>query len=113
VLSHSSYDQAYIDRARQRVKAQIATYEALAGAAGGEEAKPVEDFAPLFFGHMVIALDGYFVHRARGKEGSKGPLKDVRALAEAIAAGDRAVGREEFTGLVRPFFEELGEKFGA
>jgi hypothetical protein len=111
MLSRSSYDQSYIDGVRQRLRAQIATYETLAGAAGGEEAKPVQDFAPLFFGHMAIALDGYFLHRARGKERTKGPLKDLRALAESVAGKGAEVSRVEFAELASAVFKELEERF--
>ena len=111
MLARSSYDQAYIDSVRQRIKTQIATFETLAGAAGGEEAKPVADFAPLFFGHMTIALDGYFLHRSRGNEAKKGPLKDLRALAEAVAEQGVDVSRQEFAALASASLAELEEKF--
>jgi hypothetical protein len=111
MLARSSYDQAYLDGVRMRIRAQIATYEALAGAAGGEEAKPVADFAPLFFGNLTLALEGYFVHRTRGKEAKNGALKDLRARAEAVADEGAEVNREEFSALARTAFAELEERF--
>ncbi|HEX3240563.1 MAG TPA: hypothetical protein VHR18_10570 [Solirubrobacterales bacterium] len=111
MLARSSYDKAYIDGVRQRIKAQVATFETLAGAAGGEDAQPVADFAPLFFGHLTIALDGYFLHRTRGKEAKKGPLKDLRALAEAVAEEGIAVSRQEFSALASASLAELEERF--
>jgi hypothetical protein len=113
MLARNNYDQDYIDGVRRRVKAQIAAFETLAGAAGGEDAKPVADFAPLFFGHMTIALDGYFLHRSRGNEAKKGPLKDLRALAEAVAEQGVDVSREEFSALASASLAELEERFAA
>ena len=113
MLARNSFDQDYIDGVRNRVKAQIATFETLAGAAGGEDAKPVADFAPLFFGHMTIALEGYFVHRTRGKEAKKGPLKNLRALAGAVADEGAPVSRQEFAALASTSFKELEERFVA
>ncbi|MGE0067379.1 MAG: hypothetical protein AB7T48_08500 [Solirubrobacterales bacterium] len=111
MLARSSYDQSYIDAVRRRIKVQINTFETLAGAAGGEDAKPVADFAPLFFGHMTIALDGYFLHRTRGKEAKKGALKDLRALAESVAEQGTAVSRQEFSALASASLAELEERF--
>jgi hypothetical protein len=111
MLARSSYDQDYIDGVRQRIKAQIATFETLAGAAGGEETKPVADFAPLFFGNLTLALEGYFVHRTRGKEAKKGALKELRARAEAVADEGAGVTRQEFTELAHSAFAELEDKF--
>ena len=111
MLARNSYDQDYIDAVRERLRLQINTFETLAGAAGGEDAKPVAEFAPLFFGHMTIALDGYFLHRSRGKEAKKGPLKDLRALAEEVAGEGVEVNRQEFSALASASLAELEERF--
>ena len=48
-----------------------------------------EAFAPLFFGNLVVVLDGYFVHRTRAIEGKDGnPLNEVRMLCSSILGHD-------------------------
>ena len=45
----------------------------------------VAGFEPLFFGNLVVVLDGYFMHRMRATEGKDGnPLIEVRALCSSI-----------------------------
>jgi hypothetical protein len=47
----------------------------------------IQTFERQFFNHMILALDHYFVHRARTMEGKDGnPLNEVRMLCDAIMA---------------------------
>jgi hypothetical protein len=79
MLGVSTYPQEYIDSCRAAVQAQLAAYEQVRG---------TEAFEPLFLGHMVLALDHYFCHRLRGREGKDGnPANEVRVLCASIMEG--------------------------
>lgn len=79
MLGVSTYPQEYIDGCRAAVQAQLAAYEQVRG---------TDAFEPLFFNHMVLALDHYFCHRLRGREGKDGnPLNEVRVLCTSIMEG--------------------------
>jgi hypothetical protein len=92
MLCVNNYTQKYIDRCRSRVAAQVSAYKALVAAARSKTAtdKPrlkaaIEVFEPHFFNTMVLALDSYFVHRARAIERKDGnPLNEVRVLCNSI-----------------------------
>ncbi len=70
MLCVNRYPKAYVDDCRARVDAQLSTYRALLKAAragvGNEAglASATERFEPPFFGHLVIALDAYFIAAA-------------------------------------------------
>jgi hypothetical protein len=68
MLAVSTYDQAYIDKCRDKVAAQVATYEALARAArdGAKAGSAVDAVEPLFFNNMVLVLDALFVSMKEG-----------------------------------------------
>jgi hypothetical protein len=93
MLSVTSYPQAYVDATRAKIDAQLDAYDTLVAAA--REAAGVKDkklgpalagFEPLFFNHMLLALDNYFLHRGRNLEGKDGnPLNEVRVLVSSIA----------------------------
>jgi hypothetical protein len=79
MLCMNNYKQDYIDECRSRMEAQLAVYRELVATTSvktgrGEE---VDAFEPLFFGNLVVVLDGFFVHRARALE-----KKDGNALNE-------------------------------
>ena len=86
MLCVNNYTQKYIDDCRSKVTAQVSAYQALVAAARNKTAtdKPllnaaIEAFEPHFFNNMVLALDNYFVHRARAIEKKDGnPLNEVR-----------------------------------
>src|SRR6266478_4146954 len=92
MLCVNNYTQKYIDDCRSKVTAQVSAYQALVAAARNKTAtdKPllnaaIEAFEPHFFNNMVLALDNYFVHRARAIEKKDGnPLNEVRMLCNSI-----------------------------
>ena len=144
MLGVNAYDQSYIDDCRARMEAQLAAYEKLVLAATGAKAAgaagqtAVDAFEPLFLNHLVLALDDYFVHRLRTKEGKDGnPLNEVRMLCTSILqngnvlAADKTIkyraeqsvlklelGDEirldlaRFTLLCHAYFAEIELKFG-
>lgn len=82
MLAVNKYTKKYISECQVRMDAQLAAYAALASKAG---AKAAESFSPLFFNHLALVLDAYFVHRTRGLEGKDGnPLNEVRMLCSSI-----------------------------
>ena len=133
MLGRADYPIEFIMRCRKRAERQLKLYDALAKTDG----KAAEAFAPEFFNTMVLALDHYFMHRLRGKEGKDGnPLNEVRMLAASLlendgvmtkdntikydsaksvtglALGDKIVlSRKQVGELVDAFFEELAKKF--
>lgn len=130
MLSVSRYPRTYVEACERKIDAQIAAFNALKG---GAELKA---FAPLFFNHMVLALDRYFNHRARGGEGKDGnALNEVRMLCQSLSEGDKvkadstikygaetavlelAIGdkividAEGFAALANAFFAELKKRY--
>jgi len=86
MLGVSTYSQEYIDACHAAVDAQLAAYADVTRAAG--DAAAIAAFGPRFLNHMVLALDFYFCHRLRGKEGKDGnALNEVRVLANSITHG--------------------------
>ncbi len=82
MLAASTYPQDYVDDCRAAVAAQLETYDTLAATA---DEGALAAFAPRFFAHMTLALDAYFMHRQRGKEGKDGnAMNEVRLLCAAI-----------------------------
>jgi hypothetical protein len=135
MLGVSSYAPEYVKQCRANVDATVKAYKKVATAANGDAS--VAKFAPLFFNHLVLALDEYFVHRLRGKEGKDGnALNEVRILTTSLmvedgvltvekaikyqpetsvlglAPGDRIVIDEAgFTRLAKAYFDEIEAKF--
>lgn len=133
MLGRASYSLDFIMACRKRAEKQLKLYDALAKKAG----KEAEAFAPEFFNTMVLALDHYFMHRLRGKEGKDGnPANEVRMLAVSLLENDGvmakdntikydpaksvtgiAIGqkividRKQFEALLDGFFDEIGAKF--
>jgi hypothetical protein len=133
MLGRADYPIEFIMRCRKRAERQLKLYDALAKTDG----KAAEAFAPEFFNTMVLALDHYFMHRLRGKEGKDGnPLNEVRMLAASllendgvmtkdntikydparsitgIALGEKIViDRKTFEALADGFFDEIAAKF--
>jgi hypothetical protein len=133
MLGRATYSLDFIMACRKRAERQLKLYDALAKKAG----KEIDAFAPEFFNTMVLALDHYFMHRLRGKEGKDGnALNEVRMLAASllehdgvlakddtvkydaaksisgIAIGQKiVVDRKRFEALADGFFDQIAEKF--
>jgi hypothetical protein len=92
MLCVNNYTQKYIDECRSRVAEQVSAYHTLVAAARNQAATDepllntaIEAFEPHFFNNMVLALDNYFVHRARAIEKKDGnPLNEVRLLCNSM-----------------------------
>jgi hypothetical protein len=146
MLCMNQYPQDYVDACRKNMQAQLSAYKTLAGAAREEEksgtGRPVPGaavaaFEPLFFNNLVLVLDNFFVHRARGQEKKDGnPLNEVRMLCNGILqhkgmlAADKTIKYEpaksvlkldigqkialseaDFLRLFKAFFAEIEAKF--
>ena len=133
MLGRATYPLDFIMACRKRAEKQLGLYDALAAKAGPE----VAAFAPEFFNTMVLALDHYFMHRLRGKEGKDGnALNEVRMLSSSILENEGvmtkdntikydpaksvtgiAIGetiiidRQQFEALADRFFDEIAVKF--
>jgi hypothetical protein len=145
MLCVNSYTQDYIDGCRSRMESQLAAYRALAAAASANPgrskstvASAVDAFEPLFFSHLVVVLDGFFVHRSRTLEQKDGnPLNEVRMLCNSVLqnrgvlAADKTIKfnpaksvvklqvgdaikltEADFVHLSKAFFSEIEAKFG-
>lgn len=92
MLCVNNYTQKYIDECRSRVAKHVSAYQALVAAArnqGGTNQSllntALEVFEPHFLNNLVLALDSYFVHRARALEKKDGnPLNEVRMLCNSM-----------------------------
>jgi hypothetical protein len=133
MLGVGSYTKDYVGACRAKVAAQLASYRTVA------VAKPtgLDAFERPFLHHMILALDHYFMHRLRNKEGKDGnPLTEVRMLSNAIMengarmgadktirykpessvlklkAGDEVrLSADDFARLSQAFFDEIEKKF--
>jgi hypothetical protein len=132
VLSRTSYPQDYVDTCRAAVRAHLASYDAL-----GLTPEAGAGFEPGYSRQLILALDNYFTHRARGQEGKDGnPLNEVRMLCTSIrddggvltldktirhqpaasvlglSIGDPIdVARSDFARLADAFFDEIEKRF--
>jgi hypothetical protein len=87
-LKEITYTKDHVNSCRSKIEAQLAAYRVLTGAArekAGDSSASAATFEPLFFNNLVLVLDRFFVHRARGLEGKDGnPLNEVRMLCDSI-----------------------------
>jgi hypothetical protein len=88
MLCINNYTQEYIDNCRARVDAQIAAYQTLVATSKTQSVTgfdaAIKALEPHFYSNMLLALDSYFVHRARAVEKKDGnPLNEVRMLCNA------------------------------
>src|SRR6266851_1839908 len=74
------------------MKSQLAAYKTLLTTAGAKAGtgnasfdSAVASFEPLFFNNLVVALDGFFVHRSRTLERKDGnPLNEFRMICTSL-----------------------------
>jgi hypothetical protein len=80
MLGRATYPSTQIEACRSEMALMAATWRAVAA-----RAVPVPEAEPQVFNQMVVALEGWFVHRLRGVEGKDGnPLNEVRLLALGV-----------------------------
>ena len=118
MLSIAHYEPTYVDACRVKVERQIAAYEETTSAAKEADTSRLDaaigTFEPLFFNHMVLALDHYFGHRSRTMELKDGnPLNEVRVLCNAIMhhdgvmTADKQIKMKPATSILR---HDVGDK---
>ena len=103
MLCVNNYTQEYIDECRLRLTAQVSAYQALVLAAKNQTTieepqlnTAINAFEPHFFNNMVLALDSYFVHRARATEKKDGnPLNEVRMLCSSMMNNKNIMGTDK------------------
>lgn len=95
MLCVNSYTHEYVDKCRSRIVEHVGAYQALVAAArnrAGDASQldaAVRQFEPYLFNSLVLALDRFFVHRARELEKYDGnPLNEVRMLCDSIMNND-------------------------
>jgi hypothetical protein len=142
MLGRNSYKQEEIDHAKAAIDQQLAAFRKLSKAVRAtsdpKATSALDAFEPLFFGHLTLALDRYFVHRIRPVAGKDcNPLNEVELLSESLLTdggvfrgnkviklkpdetvlklepGDPiALNAEQFDRLAGAFFAELESRFG-
>lgn len=86
MLSIASYKKDYVETVRGRIGGSLRAFEALREGVGAETAAVIE--GP-YFANLVLALDHYFDHRARGQEGKDGnALNELRMMCNSLMHGD-------------------------
>jgi hypothetical protein len=118
MLSRTSYTREYVDACRERTASEVAAYRHLVATARAEAHDAarldaaIAAFEPKFFNTLVIALDGSFMHRARGREGKDGnPLNEVRVVCESLMTNAGALTADKQIKLL-PETSVLGYRVG-
>jgi hypothetical protein len=112
MLSVATYSQEYIDRCRAQIEADVTAYADLRKAADGGLGSAGAAFESVFFNNMVMALDHYFLHRARTLEGKDGnPLNEVRIVCNSITDNDGVMMADK-TIRMKPAGSVLGYDVG-
>ena len=93
MLGRKDYTKEELDAASIAINKQLAAYKKLAKAVDAtSDAKArsaLDDFEPLFFNHMTMVLDRYFVHRIRPVAGKDcNPLNEVELLTDSMMLND-------------------------
>ena len=82
MFGRNSYPAAQIAACRKDMAEMAGAWRAVAARS---EPKAREEAEVQVFNQMVVALEGWFVHRPRGVEGKDGnPLNEVRLLALGV-----------------------------
>lgn len=82
MLSRASYAAEYVGSCRNLFDNLLAAYESLTE---GRDLDTAAAFEISLARHLIVVLDAYFVHRARGREKKDGnPLNEVRMLRDSI-----------------------------
>lgn len=100
MLGVRTYSKEYVQSARARIDGQLASYRALAAAAGdvgdGALDASLEALEPQLFNNMVLALEHCFCHRLRGVEGKDGnPLNESRVIAASLMENGGRMGTDK------------------
>jgi hypothetical protein len=118
VPGKKSYPREYVEGCRARLRAQLSTYRQAADAARqpGEPKPPADTpfgrLEPVFFNNLLLALDAWFVHRARDLEGKDGnPLNEVRVLCRSLTENGERLVRDRTVHL-DPETSLLGHRLG-
>jgi hypothetical protein len=116
MLGRKDFTREEIDTAKASIGQQVAAYHRLAKAVDGSgdpaAAASLDEFEPLFFNGLVLALDRPFVHRVRmvtGKDGT--PLNEVEMLVDALTLNGGVLRRSTVIKL-DPATSVLGLEFG-
>jgi len=141
MLGRKDFTREEIDTTKASIGRQVAAYHRLAKAVDGSgdpvAAASLDEFEPLFFNGLVLALDRPFVHRVRmvtGKDGT--PLNELEMYVDALTTkggilkqstvikldpatsvvrigfGSRVeLTAEQFEDLAKAVFAELEQKF--
>jgi len=93
MLGRKDYTKEELDSATSAINKQLAAYKKLAKAVDASSDVKVQsaldEFEPLFFNHMTLSLDRYFVHRVRAVAGKDcNPLNEVELLTESLMLND-------------------------
>jgi hypothetical protein len=89
MLAVNSYKPDYVAKSLKAIEGQLKVFKAL------PKGKERDAFAPVFFRHMVLAMDHYFIHRQRSNEGKDGsPTNEVRMLCNAIHDNGGVLAKE-------------------
>ena len=141
MLGRNTYTQEELAAARGTINAQVVAYKKLAQAvekSGDATAQTaLENFEPLLFNTMTLALDRPFVHRVRNVSGKdSNPVNEVELITDSLMndagvlssgtvikyepeetvlkldVGERiALRRAQFEKLAKAFYAEIEHKF--
>jgi hypothetical protein len=92
MLGRKNYTREELDRATAALHEQVSAYTQLGEAVDGANdgtARALRTFEPLFFNHLTLALDRYFVHRLRSVTGKDtNPLNEVELISDSLMNND-------------------------
>ena len=103
MLCVNNFTKHYVNKCRTKVGVQVSAYHALVGTvikqAGANKpnvSAAIEAFEPHFFDNLVLAVEGYFVHRSKAIEKKDGnPLNEVRMLSASLMNNNGKMATDE------------------